>query len=197
MKNLFLIILTISSLFFYTGCKRTCQSYPEQYLNWIPFENVQKIRFTNNQDSISFIIKEFSKTSEYEVSKRNDVSCVATASFLSEANNKLNIYIQGISTVIENSNRIHFNYEFIEPQIMGDEFMFSIENEIINGYDNFHEFHFFDTILINDKEYKNVIHLEKEASETERNIIELYIAENIGIVKFTENNGTEWFIVNE
>jgi hypothetical protein len=197
MKNLLLIILSSVYLLFNTGCKRTCQNYSEKHLKWIPYENVQEIRFTNNQDTITFFIEGFSKTSEYEVSKRNDVSCEATASFFSEINNKLNIYIQGISTIIENSNQVHYNYEFIEPRIIGDEFMFSIENDVINGYDNFHEYHFFDKILLNDREYRNVIHLKKQTSATEQNIIELYIAENIGIVKFTENNGTEWFLINE
>ncbi len=197
MKNIVLIILSVGYLLFNSGCKRTCQSYPDKYLNWMPYEDLQEIKFTDSEDTITFIIQGFSKTNEYEVSKRNDVACVATTSFNTEINNKLEIYIQGTSTIIENSSDVSYLYTFIEPRILGDEFMFSIENGIINGYNNFHEYHFFDTISLNEEEYRDVIHLKKEASETERNIIEVYIAENIGIVKFTENSGTEWFLINE
>lgn len=195
MRNTFLIVLSIGYLFFYTGCKRTCQSYPEKYLNWIPFEDAQEMRFTNSQDTITFIINGFSKTIEYEVNKRNDVACEATASFVTETDNYLNTYIQGFSSCNENSKEVFYTYTFHQDYLFTDDFYIIINNGIIDDNENFHEYHFFDKISINTREYSNVIHLKKEASETERNIVELYIAENIGIIKFVENNGTNWILI--
>ncbi len=197
MKKLLLITLSAVYLLFNTGCKRTCQSYFDKYLNWIPYKDVREIKFTNSKDTISFIIQEFSKTDEYEISKGSDCVCVARASFQTETNNYLNTYIRGMSIIAENSNDVDYEYTFHQEDLFNDAFYIDINNGIIDDNENFHEYHFFDTILINEREFENVIHLKKEASKTERNIIELYIAENIGIVKFVENNGTEWFLINE
>jgi hypothetical protein len=193
MKKLYIITL-ILFLFFAQSCKektRICPCFPEKYLTWLPYENQNQIKFTNLQDTIVFFIEDFYKSEEYEIDSKFDVSCHSEANFITQKQATTNYILNGISTVFENSDDATFQY-YINNNNLTDEFTFRIIDNEIN-----YATEIFENLVINQKDYNNVIYLNKDTLNNNVIISDLYIAENFGIVKFKERDGTEWLLINE
>ncbi len=201
MKKLYIITLLLF-LFFAQSCnqKRTCPCFPEKALAWLPYENKSQIKFTNLQDTVSFIIKGFYKSKEYEIDEKHTSTCMSEASFLTEVNNKLNteIYAYAYSYVIEGQNKVDYTYEFTQPKILSDQFYFSNKDEKITSSKNLFEYNYLDSLIVQNIKYKDVISLQKIKCDSFCcNICKLFIAKNHGIIKFEEVDETEWLLINE
>lgn len=193
MKKLY-IITSILVLFFAQSCKektRTCPCFPEKYLNWIPYENISQIKYTNLQDTIIFVVDNFYKSEVYEIDSKLDMSCNAEANFITQKQATTNYILNGVSTVFENSDDVTFQY-YINHNNLTDEFTFRIIDNEIN-----YATEIFENFVINQKDYNNVIHLNKDTLNNNVIISDLYIAENYGIIKFKERDGTEWLLISE
>lgn len=193
MKKLYIITL-ILFLFFAQSCKektRICPCFPEKYLTWLPYENQNQIKFTNLQDTIVFFIEDFYKSEEYEIDSKLDVSCHSEANFITQKQATTNYILNGKISTIENENYLKFQY-YINQDNLTDEFTFRIIDNEIN-----YATEIFENLVINQKDYNNVIYLNKDTLNNNVIISDLYIAENFGIVKFKERDGTEWLLINE
>ena len=159
MKKIYLF--TIILLLLINNCSkepetRTCPCFPDKYLGWIPYENKNEIKFTNHQDTIIFKIENFEKTEEYEMDCEWDMSCHAEASFITQKNEMKNYILNGKITMIENTDYLKFQY-YIYQNDHTDEFNFRIINNEINSATEI-----FESLIINEREYKNVIFLKQD-----------------------------------
>lgn len=174
-----------------TGCfgETDCPKYPESKLSWLPYRLDNKINFTNNFDTISFIAKETWVSVEYSFKNNCDCVCEANALFKTDINDKIDIKIEGHSSFY--GDRTNYEYNFIKyggdyySAQRSDDFYFSdenngIENEIISEY------------TIGNRTYKNALELKLDTIEDNSfnwrkpEIWRLIIADSIGIVQFDD-----------
>ena len=181
-----------------TGCfgETNCPKFPKSKLNWLPYQLDSKIKFTNDNDTIDFIVNEIFKSDAYSFKNNCKCACEANALFKTNINDKIDLKIEGNSNFY--GDRTNYEYKFIKyggdfySALRSDDFYFNIENdkisaEIITDYQ------------INQKIYKHVIKIEFDTigdnslNWLKPEIWRVYIADSIGIIKFDDRKTrNEW-----
>jgi hypothetical protein len=192
MKKILYLMIIFGILFGYSCSQtRTCPAFPDKYLSRIPYENIDELKFSNLEDTIKLKIKKFEKTAQYEVSKKIDIACHAQANFITEKEQKTALILSGYCEKFENTDDIQIQYSF-DIADNRDDFIFRITNGEVS-----YATQIIENLIINNEEYENVIYLEKDTTNNNVRIKDLYIANNIGIIKFVQRDNTEWILTNE
>ena len=160
-----------------------CPKYPESKLSWLPYELSDIIKFTDQTDTIDFVVEETSLTDAYSFKNNCKCACEATALFKTTINHNIDIKIEGHSNYYGTRtdyeyNLVKYGGEFYSPQ-RSDDFYFSNENgEITNGI--------IEEYQIGNKIYRNVLELELDTINDEPEIWRLIIADSVGIIQFDD-----------
>jgi len=169
-----------------TGCfgETNCPEYPEAKLNWLPYQFDNVIKFSNNADTIDFIVNETFKSDAYSFKNNCKCACEGNALIKTDIEDKIDIKIEGYSNFY--GTRTNYEYNFIKyggdfySALRSDDFYFSIENDNIAEY------------KIDNKVYKNVIKIELDTIDDNSlnwrkpEIWRLIIADSIGIIQFDD-----------
>ena len=178
-------------IIFMTGCfgETDCPKYPESKLSWLPYQLDNEIKFTNNFDTISFIINETWVSEGYSFKNNCDCACEANALFKTDINDKINIKIEAYSNFY--GDRTNYEYNLIKyggdyySAQRSDDFYFSDEN---NGIEN----EINSVYTIGNKTYKNVLELKLDTIDDNSlnwrkpEIWRLIIADSVGIIQFDD-----------
>ena len=196
-KNLFIPILL-----FLTGClgETHCPEYPGSKLSWLPYQLDNLVKFSNNNDTISFIINDNTKSNAYSFKKNCKCACEADAQFKTNVNDQIDLKIAGRSIFF--GIVVDYQYTFIKyggdlySALRSDNFHFSEENDKISE-EVIAEYYIADMV------YKNVIIIELDTIDDysftwqKPEIWRLLVAESIGIIQFEDCKTREvWKRVN-
>jgi|GEM_PF-2023942 len=169
-----------------TGCigETDCPEYPESKLSWLPYRIKKTIKFTNNNDTIKFFIKEASTSDEYSFKNNCKCECEANALFKTNFDTTTDMRIEGYSNFY--GNQTYYQYRFLKigenanlPS-HNDDFYFSdpgfgSQDEVIPEY------------TVGDKTYRNVRELKLDTTDWSKpEIWRVIIADSVGIIQFDD-----------
>ena len=85
-RVLFLCLLT-------SACKNTCEGFPEDELKWIPFEVNKNIKYSYNESTLDFTVKDvfYSKKSKFSGEPFPE-ACTPTAWYQTDTSDSISIY---------------------------------------------------------------------------------------------------------
>jgi hypothetical protein len=200
-------ILTLMLLM--TGCgeKTPCSAYPEKYLSWMPFQIGDKYSFTDGTSTFQLNVDEVYKTDAYTQKQKwpMDRMCEAEAyakmtgiPFLSKIEFKSSLpEPQSNSRGDIDTSFVYFMIIFLSEE--WSEFGFSIRDGQISNTIYFSTpIPLLSSFNNGYKEYSNVLKLEHDTIISQTAIYQVYIAESVGIIQFTDRkNHKTWNLIGK
>lgn len=184
-----LIILSWFLFLIQACCPEVDQNLNEKILSWAPYTENQKLLFQNaNQDSIVFKIKKNSRTEtgHDKVCGSYDIE-TAEATLINQADTTFQFKVALTQEVL-----IKLNSYQLQPAAKNLSAMFnSVSEQFVN--DDWRD-RFLSEINLNGKLYKNVLHVYANSPLPGNSFLEIYYAQNIGLVAFNDFRGVWYYL---
>lgn len=176
-----------------TGCigETHCPAFQEKYLNWIPNKMSENLKFTDGSDTINFLI------AEAQMSKANSFpdnclcECGANAFFRTTTESTNNLTISG--EAYGSDSLIYFYYfttciysGINDSTLQDDGFSFEIKHDKVLISDSIPYVIPIAKFNNGTKNYSNVLKLENDTSDKKCRIWQVYVADSIGIIQFSD-----------
>jgi hypothetical protein len=182
-----------------TGCgkKTSCPPISEEYLSWLPYKMNENFHFTDGKDTIELSIIKTSASSEYTIKHSLIAEKICQADAYAKMTCKsipLQIEFKAFYLPEIEPLDISYNIWFLTSEY--STFLFYFRNDsldlpnakamILSSFSN------------GQKVYSNVLKLENDTTLVDQHIYQIYIAESVGIIQFTDRqNRKTWRLIGK
>jgi hypothetical protein len=132
---LFNLILLVLTALIANSCRLPCDGFPNEYLKWIPFAIGDTISYTDNIDTIEFVVVDFfktEKTNERTVMPIMDIECNDQAYYETGINKNTGFKLK--ETVFSD----HFSFEIeLQPGIQlsfNKDSKYQLDENVVSTY---------------------------------------------------------------
>ncbi len=186
-----------------TGCigETHCPAYREKNLHWIPYKISENLRFTDGSDTIKFLVNEAKMSEENFFPANVAGECIANAFFRTTIDSINNFKIEGESYDADSLIYMYFfstysHTDNTDSTLHIDPYVFEIKNNkfSIEKWNSplIHLAKFNNGI----RNYKNVLKLESDLTDKKCRIWQVYVADSVGVIQFSDRiNMKTWRLV--
>jgi len=167
------------------SCKHECEGFPDSSLKWIPYRLNDTIRYTDNIDSIEFVVIDFYKSGPTDYRGIYEIDCMTEAYYLTT---KYKDYYQIKETC-------QYDTEMMIEIISMELFEFDIEDKI--SFNDSVKLRYLQDTIINSIKYYEVLIVSKDTINNSPNIAWIMKANDMGIIEFYDFKlKRKWRIIN-